>query len=522
MSKIMKKISGLALAVILALAMVMPAAAAADSLPSESDTATITVTGIEAEATVTAYRIVRPVYTDGGGYSGYEAVLNDSIKDVVNPTAAEIFALAGRKADLTDKVVMTQNGNDYTATVKAGTWMVLVEGNGKSLAKVYNPMIVSATYKDNTLNSGAVSGSDRWTLNGDKTVVKATEPTVKKVIVNDDDEEVKGDDKAVGDTINFKVKSQIPSYGTEYKDVVYKLTDVLSKGLTLNQDSIAVKVEGQVVAEAGDTFKITIMDQGYVINFAENYIRSNGQSPVEVTYSAVLNEKASSGYDADTNTITLDYSTNFNGETSSKTDKTRHYTFGIDSSLTGESGVTTITKTHEIIKVDANTYKEEIYTDEEYTAGIPGALAGAEFTLYKADGETVVKTAESSGTGHLEFTGLDAGSYVLKETKAPSGYKVDETPHTVVITAEYNSDGTLKSHKVTIDGQATSTYKATYNGEGSVTKIEKTTEGTSTFKNTKVGELPSTGGMGTYLFTIVGVFIMASAAGMLILRRKRG
>ena len=518
MRKYMKKISCLALALILAMLMVIPVAA--EGLPKEDDKAVITVTGIEAGATVTAYRIVKPVYTTGGGYSGYEEVLKGSIADVINPTAAEIFALAGRKADLADTVVMTQSGNDYTATVSAGIWMVLVEGGGKSLAKVYNPMIVSAAYKDNALNSGSVSVNENWTLDGDKTVAKATEPTVMKAIINDEGDEVKGDDKAVGDTINFIVRGQIPSYGSEYQKIVYKLTDTLSEGLTMQQDSIEVKVDNVPVTSAVDTFTVTSGAQGYVIEFAEDYVRSHGQSNVEVTYSAILNEKAVSGYDADTNKIILDYSTNFNGDTSSKEDETKHYTFGIDSSLTGKTGLTTITKTHEIIKVDANKYEEKEYTDEEYTDGIASALEGAEFTLYKADGTTVVKTATSSVTGHLEFTGLDAGSYVLKETKAPSGYKVDETAHTVVITAEYNTDGTLKSHTVTIDGKATSTYTATYDGDGSVEEITITTEDTSIFKNTKIGELPSTGGMGTYLFTIVGVFIMAAAVGMLILRRK--
>lgn len=519
MRKCMKKLSGLALAVVMAMLLMIPTAAA--DLPKESDTAAITVTGIEEGVQVTAYRIVKPIYTAGGGYSGYEAVLAGSVADVTNPTASEIFALAGRKAELTDTVVMTRNGDSYTATVNAGTWMVLVGGNGKSLAKVYNPIIVSAAYKDNALNSGSVSGSENWTLDGDKTVAKATEPTVTKAIINDDGAEVKGDDKAVGDTVNYIVKSQIPSYGSEYAKIIYKLTDTLSAGLTLQQGSVVVKVDGAVVNASADAYDVTTNTQGYVINFAQDYVRNHGQSSVEVTYSATLNDKAVSGYDADTNKIRLDYSTNFDGTTSAKEDETKHYTFGIDSALTGQQGVTTITKTHEIIKVDANTYEEKTYTDQEYTEGIASALAGAEFTLYKADGTTVLKTAISSDTGHMEFTGLDAGNYILKETKAPSGYKLDETAHTVAITADYNADGTLKSYTVTIDGKATSTYAATYNGKGQIQSIEKTTEGTSTFKNTKIGELPSTGGIGTYLFTIAGVFIMAVAIGMLVIRRRR-
>ena len=505
------------MAFIMVMIMTLPVVAA--GLPTESDTATIKVTGVESGAKVTAYRIVKPIYTTGGGYSGYEPVLSGSIVDVTAPTAAEIFALAGRKTELTETVVMTESDSDYTATVKAGTWMILVESNGTSLAKVYNPMIVSAYYENDVLKEGSVSGSATWTDEG-KTVAKATEPEVNKVIVKDDRTEAKGDDKAVGDKFNFKVTSQIPSYGSEYVvgSIIYELVDVLTEGLTLDSSSIVVTVGENRVDESANTYTKTINDDGYKIAFADSFVRANGQANVKITYSATLNDKAVSGFDPDKNTVTLNYSTSFTGTTSSKTSKTYQYTFAIDSKLTGQSGVTKIT--HEIIKVDANTYREYTYSDEDYTAGIPGALSGAEFTLYKEDKTTVVKTVTSDATGHLEFTGLDAGTYYLKETKAPSGYKLDTTEHKVVISAVYNPDGTLKSYSITIDDQATSTYTATYNGEGTITNIEGAPIGTAIFKNTKIGELPSTGGIGAYLFTIAGVSIMAAAIGMLIIRKR--
>ena len=526
MKKYVKRLKGLILAVIMVMTMTLPVMAA--DLPDENDKATIEVTGIETGAKVTAYRIVKAIYTEGGGYSSYEPEIKDSIESIVDgapqPTAEEVFALSLKTDQLTERAILTEQADgSYTASVGAGTWMVLVEGNQNSLEKVYNPVIVSASYKDNILTGTEIdAATNKWELQSGVTVAKATEPRVEKSIVNGSTD--KGDDTAIGDTIQFKVESQMPSYGTEYTDIVYKLTDQLSEGLTLDQSSVAVKVGGNTVTEGANTYQITgITANGYTIDFNDDYVRGNGQKTVEVTYSAVLNEKATSGFDPDTNTVTLDYSTKFNGETNSKKDTTRHYTFGIDSSLTGQSGTTTITKTHEVIKVAADTYVEKEYSDSEYTNGIPGALAGAEFTLYKNNGGVigeVVQKASSSQTGHLEFKGLDAGTYILKETKAPSGYQLDNSEHNVVISAEYNDDGTLKSYTITIDDQATNTYSANYEGEGTITEITHDKGVTSIFKNTKSGQLPSTGGMGTYVFTIIGVCIMTVAAGCLIVRRK--
>lgn len=527
MKKYIRRMSSFILAVVMMMTIALPAMAA--DLPEKSDTATIAVEGIESGATVTAYRIVKPIYMTGGGYSGYEPEIAGTIAGVkdgaMQPTAEEVFKLSQRTKELSVRAALTEQADgSYAASVGAGTWMVLVEGGQNSLEKVYNPVMVSASYKDNLLVGTVVdAGTSQWKLQNGTTVAKATEPTIEKTIVIDGSE-IKGDDTAIGDTIHFKAESQIPSYGASYTDLTYRLTDNLSEGLTLNKDSVSVKVNGLAVAPGANTYGITFQGtNGYTIDFTGAYVRANGQKAVEVTYSAVLNEKASSGFDADTNTMKLDYSTKFNGETSAKEDITRHYTFGIDASITGQSGLTTITKTHEMIKVAADKYVEKNYTDQEYTVGVPGALKDAEFTLYKDNNGSLgekVATSVSTGTGHMEFTGLDAGSYIIKETKAPSGYQLDDTEHTVVIRAEYNEDGTLKSYTITIDGKATNTYSASYNGVGAIQEIRQDKGVTSIFKNTKIGQLPSTGGMGTYLFTIAGVCIMAAAAGILLVRRK--
>ena len=76
-------------------------------------------------------------------------------------------------------------------------------------------------------------------------------------------------------------------------------------------------------------------------------------------------------------------------------------------------------------------------------------LAGAEFTLSDATG-AVLATQVSDKDGDLSFTTLTEGTYILKETKAPNNYKLDETEHAVVVT--YDADQQL--YHVTIDGEA--------------------------------------------------------------------
>ena len=114
--------------------------------------------------------------------------------------------------------------------------------------------------------------------------------------------------------------------------------------------------------------------------------------------------------------------------------------------------------------------------------------------------------------------GLAAGTYYLKEISAPDGYSINTKVYTVVIGATYYDNGMLDTWSVTIDGKPAANFKVT-NDE--TPTVEGTTNGYE-IKNTKLSTLPSTGGMGTYLFTIIGVVVMAGAAGAFFISRRKG
>ena len=575
--KHLKKVIALVLTLVTAIAMATPAFAD-DPEPPAYDTP-ITVTGLGTGDTVKFYQVIEWVGettddSDVAGWkavSGYESVLTKAkLTEILVGTKADPTAtppveakdptgitskIAGELAKLaTGGVNGTISGTTATLNNAApGMWMALVTPADANT--IYNPVFVSSDY---TAGGATVGMGDSY--NGDAVAKKST-LTLTKTAANAAD--YNGDNAkttAVGDTVNFTVTTTIPGYGDVYTNPHFVVSDTLT-ALKLDQNSVAV---AGLQKGADKDYTVETSETGYTITFTEKYLKSlKTATEVTITYNAEVTSAAANVINEEDNEVKIEYSHNPNQQSDYdvKKDTTQHYTFSIDASGIGESENEKINgkKSSEVVKVGVDAKGDPItQTKTTSELGDPqkdyvtGPLAGAVFGLWKNEGCTgdPFMTATTGADGRMNFKGLDAGNYYLKEISAPAGYVPDTTVHPVVITAttksvkvtEYykngewsstNSDGAkavtydtdiLESYKITIDGKTAAEYQFKNPATATSTEINweeaELIEHPVPLTNTQGTALPSTGGMGTrILYTIGGIMVVAG--GVFLAAKKR-
>lgn len=375
---------------------------------------------------------------------------------------------------------------------------------------------------DKKLVSTQTPGNNSITVNG---ILNPSWESIHQGVLGEDDEndfedgiaphggtdEKKAGNFGIGDTVTYQLTSKVPDM-TGYNSYTFKFTDTLSKGLDLKA-ILSVKV-GDTELKAGKTGDNTYLptyttnDNGthtLTISFNEFYnnFKNRTGETITVVYTATLNKNAVIGMNPNTNKAVVEYSNDpaTNG--------------------TGKS---------EPSIVDVHTFDFTIYKyylkDQNKTA-----LANAEFELYKAneagdEADTSVKinivdeengvyrqaTADeakvtgftsakivSDDDGKVLVKGLDAGTYYLRETKAPDGYNKLLSDIKVVIEANYDTT-TGKLTKYTV------TY--TYNGKPiTVTNTDKSTSPEVPVENKTGAQLPSTGSKGALMVTLAGIVL---------------
>ena len=531
---------------------------------------TITVTSVtDTKAKVTAYQIVKGVYT-GGKLSDY--VLCDAttaIADFKAPTANEVVAIAkainAGTTTLTG-IEMTKDGTKYTADVEAGLYIVIATDSD---TVVYNPALVAVNITDPnkiaTTAEGSTVDMKTYFNNPSKAYLKSSESNFDKSIVDSSMNNTEGDAVAYGDTVKFKLdKMTIPYYTAQYTTVQYKIEDNLEVGSFEGINNLSVTV-GDTPAVEGTDYTVTYnkaetgtagsssaMATKFTIEFKDAYIRANGGKSVVVTYDSKFLEGAGLNYAENVNTAKLSYSNDPSDATSVKTiqDSTYHYTFGIDAELDAEA--TTDDSTHSA--QDKETFELNKVTDagetfEEATSTLttkgtkrsPKWLDQAEFALYDDAAMTnVIREATSDKNGHIRFVGLDTGTYYMKETVAPPTYTINTNVYKIIIAATLNEEGIMTQYSIdtylSTDGGntfgETPVGKATYfntlaknsvDSEGNVTNSISAYDNITPVEivNTKLAALPATGGEGTIAITIGGGLGMAGFLTLYIANKKK-
>lgn len=366
---------------------------------------------------------------------------------------------------------------------------------------------------------------------------------------NGETQKVTANDGAFGDTVNYSIGINATNYFGNEKIVEYYITDQLGEGLEYvvsegKLDGITVMVGTTPLSPAssketmksneyyfewtGDqgaecnqyhNFKITIpwatgtKEDGYT----SIYTPETGKDTVEVhvTYSATIDTDAEIGNTGNENIAKFDFKTEKDEEESGpyheqEEKKTTTYTYAVG-----------ILKTDETGKALANA---------KFTIGNLGGVETApnsgiyvyyenESAAKEADAENVYTNEfTTNSSGQIIIKGVDAGSYTVKETEAPAGY--NKLTGSVTVEAKKWTETTYSK-----------THTVYYDENGKVVK-EETTDGDSktvefpivvaaiTVINTTGTLLPSTGGIGTTIFYVVGA-ILVIGAGILLVVKKR-
>ena len=449
-----------------------------------------------------------------------EAALNYAMANGISPAAA-----------------ITANAGD-TATIdvpSAGYYLV----SGSATADG-NQQVVAACSLTTTKPTAVVT-------------VKADVPSIEKKIVNADNGRVSANTASIGDTVNFELTATIPDM-KGYEKYFFVMKDSLSEGLTYDgNETMTAQINGTPLTQDID---YTVTYSGGIITIVfKDFIQYKelAGGAVTVTYSATLNEKAMQSDNS--NAVTLTYSNNPNvhgdgedepgrGDAVGTTPESRTKTYvtgikinkvdgqnlakvlsGAKFEISGTALKVVLTNA-EMFKASASgTYymlKDGTYTK---TPPVTDKTAGNynadryDSTTQKYEKVTVVTretvateintVGYTDGAGVLTFAGLNAGTYTITELVAPNGYNLLKDSITITITADPDMENANWTVNAQVGDNDAQTLTA---GADNLFSL--------TVQNNSGTELPSTGGMGTTLFYILGGLLVVGA-GVLLVTKKR-
>lgn len=499
--KYMKKFMALLATLTLALAMAVPAFA-------EATPTTYTITINNGTGTYEAYQIFKGdlyndtlsniewgdnVTLDGQTALGKAA---DKAKALTGETEAKAFAVEVAKY-LTDHPA--GKGTDSIEVSSPGYYLIKNATVGEG--EVFTDYILQVV-KDVEVNP------------------KSGKPTLDKQIKHNDNGKwgVVGDNQ-IGDTVEFRTITTVPIV-SGYTEYTYVIHDEMSAGLTSNvhsNDDVTIKVNNEdakkldkiyytvtVDPENANKFTVTVD----VLKAIEDGKMAEGNT-LYTYYTGILNENAAV-YDVgkQNNKAYLEYSNNPHDNTTKNVTPEKvvyDWTFKMEvDKIDGESK-TPLSGAKFVLSKNGNCSLGTIGDD-----GTPSTTTDLIDLIENSDGSYTVAPAGYTGpvvkvmtAGKITIKGLDdATEYYLYETKAPAGYNRLTDAVKFKITATYNDAG----------DRYTSVTAAVNDVEQSSVSVQ--------VANNKGSILPSTGGIGTTLFYVIGGGLMAVAAVLLVTKKR--
>jgi LPXTG-motif cell wall-anchored protein len=557
MKKTMKKCLTLLLALVMLLAMAVPAVA------EENYSREITFTGVAAGDTVKAYKLVgyNATYTEYefhgdfnnfvGQYYNTSGTLSteDYLKDLDSTHMAALLAgyvnmckipgAAGNHALPTESATATADAsNQVTLTLEPGYYVVL----GSTTAtndRTYQLTSVFVQVKNGELK--VIAGDGKTEIIDGEVQLKHTTGPIISMSVKDD----KGTPAAwkgaaagqVGEVLDFYIHLKLPDYNNDNVYMTKLALNNTLKGLQYVENSAGVYNTEEIAGATHIDNAVTVdtvsayANGSQTVTFNLKYQNIKGTTGAVSAYlhfkAKVMPEAAAAGKTATAETK-LDY------------------TFSLDP---------TTSRTTSAVGVKVHTYAFSLakLSDEQNAAGANLPLTNAGFTLYsdntmttpikmvKVDatattdayyrpaltGETDIVTEMAANMGADQNTllvrGLDAATYYLKETKVPAGYYAPKGGFAVQLTGEREAVNETLNGKLAAASSFTATNatdNVLLNGTASVNGTEMNRLDAS-LKNSSTPVLPTTGGVGTVMFTVIGLLCMGAALWFFLFARRR-
>lgn len=429
---------------------------------ADGPTAKITVNNAD-KATLTYAQVIRADQTTRTGW----AFVNDDVKNAY----IEAYEVADDDAQAAIEALIAN-----TDAEKLGKAQALAAGK-VHFVEMSNPQTVSeagvylvkATEEGYTYNImsayvgfGEVPNLTNATVDAKKTPIQVN----KKVL--DTDNVTK-----TGDILTYTVSTNVPYINPTDTDKSFYAYDELTGAEYVNTDQATITLNGEDVTAS---YPISFVNNKFSVDLSTmiNDANSHAGEQVVITYQV----KVTSENDTITNKATAGHEDG--NEYGSKESKI--YEGNITLTKYGENNVTLANAGFEVRKdgaADALTFVK---------------LSDGVYKYVPADTEGAVTEVVTDANGKVKVQGLDIGTYKFKEVTAPQGYSVNTTDVSATLEVAKKDNGTASG---------------------------VLTQNTS-MKDTKLGSLPSTGGIGTYLFTIIGVVVMAGAAGAFFMSRRKG
>lgn len=562
--KHMHKFASVLLALVMALSLMVPAFAAEGetveptnpevtepAAPEATDPATslgtpvkgpqtITIEGATKDHTYDAYQIFKgnlsasstdngdlttPVLSNiewGAGVDAAKAIeaAKNVLKDDTLTTAAEVAAKLNEKnAKAFAQAIKDALAENPTAsgTATSETLQIQVQEVGYYLIKDHKDDVED---KDDSITLFMLQ-----VVGPTKVTAKAGVPTPDKKIV-EGDKLVNTGNYNIGDTVTFQLTATLPNNYENYKTYKLIFHDKMSAGLTMGEVQSITLTRDDVQLTSLKNFENYVKTSGTADkctlevafdNLKEVFSGAENGDTITVTYTATLNKDAEVGNPGNPNTMHLEFSNNPNDEGDGETGKTP------------DKEVLVFTYELDTTKVDGQNPDTKLEGAEfrlfKGKAGQDGKVAEAnrqyvKITDGKVSGWTEAGVTEGAATltsdkeGLFVISGLDAGTYYLEETKAPTGYNLLADPIKVVITATIKDNDGVPGVENALEKLEITVGEKTEAGNASTGIVN------TTVQNNKGATLPETGGIGTTIFYVVGGLLTVGAVVLLVTKKR--